>query len=137
MTSVTNVVLVFAAALMTIPTQAQAAGSETILHCNGTTWRSVGVTGELPTDALVRIDSNGTYIAISGVGSGQSDKPPRAVTTVESVGSLQLRSAAQGQPPAEAWFNINRYSGDLTVAPTGSGGKTFFLGKCKKAEPLF
>ena len=137
MVPVTIKAIALAALLVSTSAVTQAAEPAVTLHCSGKTWHAVGVTGELPTDALLRIDDNGTYIAITAVGTGQSDKPPRPATNVESVGSIQLRSTAEGQPPADAWFNINRYTGELVVAPTGSGGKGFFVGSCKKADPLF
>ena len=107
------------------------------LHCSGRSWRVIGSAEEVPTDALVRIDEHGTYIAITAVGTGQSNKRPRKATNIESVGAIVLQGAAAGDPPIEAWFNINRYSGELVVAPVISGGKILFLGSCRKSDPLF
>lgn len=137
MAAVTRITLVCALGLAAAASAAEPTAGDVSLHCTGKTWRMLSSSDEIPTDAILRIDNAGTYISISGVGSGQSDKRPRAASNVESVGSIQLQSAVSGQPPLDAWFNVNRYTGELLVAPTGSGGKAFFLGSCKNAQPLF
>lgn len=108
------------------------------LHCSGKSWPPHFHPNEIPTDALVRINGEGTYIEIAAVGSGQSPSKPRMVSSAEGVGSIKLQSAAAGQPPLEAWFNLNKYSGELIVSPpSGSGGKVLFMGNCRPASPLF
>lgn len=109
-----------------------------VLHCAGKSWPPQFHPNEVLTDAIVRIDEQGSYIEISAVGSGQSPNKPRMVTSAESVGSITLRSASEGKPPFEAWFNLNKYTGELIVSPpSGQGGKIFFMGSCKAAKPLF
>jgi hypothetical protein len=59
-------------------------------------------------------------------------------TTLHCSGkSWSMQLSIEGNPSIDAWFNINRFTGDLIVSPTEKGKKIIFMGSCKSAKPLF
>lgn len=105
------------------------------LYCEGSSWMTVGVAGELRVSALMQIAADGrAAIEIRMVGDGQAT-PVDPWSAMELRWSLNLRRAAVGEPALKAIISLDRYSGELTVFPE-SNGKVLFSGKCKPAIPL-
>jgi len=128
--------ILFSALVSTYTGQAEAE-PEITLYCTGSARSPIANQEEIQTDAIVRFPNKAIYLEINAVGSGHSASPPKAVDSMQVVGSITLSSAFQGRPDIKASYNLNRYSGSLTVFPIDKNEKVLFNGVCKRATSLF
>ena len=107
------------------------------LYCTGSSYNSQILSGEFPTNALVRVAANSTYIEINSVGYGATKGKLEMASSMEGIGVFKMQSAAKGLPALDAGFSLNIYSGQLVVYPTTQNqGKVFFTGSCKETKPI-
>ena len=111
------------------------AGPEISLHCTGETWVPIGNQEKTETEAFVRITNKETFIEINAVGYGTFAGRPKPITNMQAHGIFLLRSVSSGRDPVEVQFNINRFTGHLSIFQVNA--KVHFIGKCKQASPLF
>lgn len=111
----------------------------TILHCTGETLALFGANERASTEAYLRISPKETYLEINAVGRGSFSGKPKLITSMQAVAILTLDSAIEGGKPMNANFNLNIFTGHLSVISLEQGqtSRTLFTGTCREAKPLF